>query len=156
MFFVLPALASSLAYSTDAVIVRSALEKMPLHVFIFVLALLYAVVAVGLWMWRGREISAYVADKRNRKTMCNALLGLVMGTIVADGLMYLAIQRSSLHDLPLTITLIHTAPVLSLLLVWAAFGAVPNWKVCTGIALTVAGSAMAIMCSDPSRLKDLA
>ena len=59
--------------------------------------------------------------------------------MIGDIFMWLAIKSSSNKNLPLTVSIIHTVPVFSLLLVWLVYKEKLNYKVILGIFLTIIG-----------------
>jgi drug/metabolite transporter (DMT)-like permease len=141
------ALASALAYSTDVIFTKKALDKMPLYVFLMITCFIYFLIATFLLTWKGTEIKEYITDSANHASLRWALLGIIVGTMAADILMWSAIKYSSKHDLPLTSTLIHFAPVMSLLLVVFVYGVKLCWQSVVGLAIAVAGCGIMIMFS---------
>lgn len=143
--FVLPALGASLAYSTDVVFGKLALDDMPMVIFTFVLSICYAVLAIGLFVWQPTKIREYVTNKKNTKTIALAILAVVTGTVIADVLMWYAVKKSPTHHLPIAIALIHTTPVISLIIVALYYKHKINWKVALGVILTVVGCMITIL-----------
>ena len=141
---VIPALLSSLAYSSDAIFGKFALNKMNMFVFTFLLSLTYAVLSIFLFIMQPKQLWQYITDKRNHKPIGWAILAIVIGTIIADIFMWYAIKTSSKMHLPITVSLIHTVPVFSLLLVYLIFKTRPNNKAVLGIFLIVIGSIIAV------------
>lgn len=70
--------------------------------------------------------------------------------------MWYAIKNSSLANLPLTIAIIHTAPILSLILVCMFYKECMNWKANLGIVLMVVGGCLVIFYSGASSVKRIA
>jgi drug/metabolite transporter (DMT)-like permease len=149
MLFILPALGASLAYSSDVIFGKLALEEMPMYLFIFILAMCYLVLAIGMFILKPKEITSYFNQKANLKPTCYAVIAIILGTVLADILMWYALKVSSRKQLPIAIALVHTAPLISLLLVFVFFKQYLNWKSIAGVILTVVGCAIAIMfCGD--------
>ena len=64
--------------------------------------------------------------------------------------MWLAIKYSSNKNLPITVSLIHTVPIFSLLLVWLVYKQTLNYKVIFGIFLTIIGVIITIFFNNES------
>ena len=139
MWYAIPAILSSAAYSSDVIFGKLALDAMPTHVFIFLLSVCYAVLAAAMLAWRPGAIVAFLADAANRTTIALAVVAVVVGTMVADVLMWVAIKDATRQQLPAALALIHTTPVLALLLVWAVYGTAVDWRAACGVLVTVAG-----------------
>ena len=149
VWYAIPAVLSSAAYSSDVIFGKLALDKMPTHVFIFLLSACYAALAVGMVAWRPREIASYLADASNRSSIALAVVAVVVGTMLADVLMWMAIKAASKPQLPAALALIHTTPVLSLLLVWLVYKATIDWRAACGVLLTVVGCIVTLWYSTP-------
>ena len=67
MLFVLPALAASVAYSSDVIYARMALEEMSLYMFVFILCVCYAVVGITMLIFKFKDIKSYVTNVKNNK-----------------------------------------------------------------------------------------
>lgn len=143
-------LGASVAYSTDVLFGKMALDEMPMFVFIFILALCYAILAVVMIVLKPDTLKNYLIEKQNIKPIGLAVIAVILGTIVADVLMWLAVKKSSRKQLPLAIAIIHTAPILSLILVCMFYKECLNWKANLGIVLMVLGGCMAIFYSGSS------
>lgn len=144
MWFVLPALASSLAYSTDVIFGKMALDGMDLYVFIFVLAFCYVILAIIMFAARPRKLIDYFSNPKNKRCIWWAIGAVVIGTMVADIFLWWAIGSTPKPLLALTVAIVHTVPVFSLLLVWLVFKEVMNWKAVAGIFITVLGCIITI------------
>lgn len=140
-------LAASIAYSTDVLFAKMALDEMPMFVFIFIVAICYTILAAVMFLWKPKIIKDYLSDKSKIKPIGLAVLAVIIGTIIADFLMWYAVKSSSRAYLPLAIAIVHTAPILSLVLVCAFYKECLNWKANLGVILMVLGGCMAIFYS---------
>lgn len=147
---ILASLGASLAYSTDVLFGKMALEEMPMFVFVFILALCYTVLAMIMFLVKPDVLKQYLTEKKNIKPISLAVIAVIVGTIVADVLMWFAVKKSSRKHLPLAIAIIHTAPILSLILVCTFYKECLNWKANLGIVLMVLGGCLAIFYSGSS------
>lgn len=138
------ALLSSLAYSSDVLWGKMALDEMPMYIFTFLLAACYAVVGVAMYMFRPGDISSYLAKAANRRFVGFAVAAIVVGTILADIFMWYAIKVSPTRTLPAVVTLVHTAPIFSLLLVYLFYKESIPWKAVVGILMAVAGCMLTV------------
>ena len=138
------ALGSALAYSTDTVATKLALEEMPFPLFMFILSFLYTILGVILFAVNGKEIVSYFKSK-NIKPIGLAVAAIIIGTIFADFLMWKAISNSSRAQISTTIALIHLTPLFSLVLATLFFKQQSNWKIILGVVLTVIGSMILIV-----------
>ena len=118
--FIFPLL-SSLAYSSDVLFGKIALDEMPFDVFLFLLGICYTVFSIFIYIYNYTKINKYLLDEKNRKYIYYAIFAIVIGTILADCLMWYSIKISSKMNLPIVITLIHSAPILSLILVYLCY-----------------------------------
>lgn len=147
MLYIVPAIGASLAYSSDVIFARLALENMNMYVFIFILAACYCVVAISLLFYKYDEISQYFSQQKNTKYTYLAIAAIIIGTIIGDLLAWYAIQESPRKYLPIAVALIHTVPVLSLILVIVFYKEILNWKAIVGIIMSVVGCAIAVLYS---------
>lgn len=63
----LASLGASLAYSTDVLFGKMALEEMPMFVFVFILALCYSVLAMTMFLLKPDVLKQYLTEKKNIK-----------------------------------------------------------------------------------------
>jgi drug/metabolite transporter (DMT)-like permease len=96
-------------------------------------------------IFKFKDIKSYVTNVKNNKPILLAIVSIIIGTIIADALMWYSIQVSSRKTLPIAISLVHTAPLISLLLVVLVFKETLNWKAAIGIFITVIGCVVTIM-----------
>lgn len=141
------ALLCALAYASDAVIGKLALEEMSTYAFVFVLCVCYTVLGIGMLVYDRRRIVPYLGRTRMR-TIVLAVIAIVLGTIIADILMWYTISVSSRKNMSITISLIHTTPVFAMLLLVIFFKSRPNWKAIAGMMMTFVGCIVAIVNSD--------
>lgn len=141
------ALASSLAYSSDVVWGKMALDEMPMYVFVFLLAACYTVVGITMLALSPRSITGYISNKKNLRFLGLAIVAIVIGTLLADVLMWYAIKVSPKRSLPAVVTLIHTAPIFSLVLVWMVYNEAIDWRAVMGIVMAVAGCILTVFYS---------
>ena len=144
MLFMLPALGASIAYSSDVLFGKLALDEMPMYIFIFILAACYTVVAICMYLYDRKTITGYIAKKQNLKHILLAVVAVVVGTIVADVLMWYAVKKSSHKHLPIANALIHTAPVFAIFLVAVFFRQYLQWKAIIGVILVIIGTIICI------------
>lgn len=138
------ALSSAAAYSTDVVLAKLALDEMPMFMFLFILSGIYLFLGIIILVWKGREIRAFFQNKQKTQFIGVAIFGVLIGTLLADTLMWAAIQKSKKSNLPLTITLIHTTPIFSLFLVMWYYKVGINLHSILGLLLAVTGCGIMI------------
>jgi hypothetical protein len=71
-----------------------------------------------IYIFNNKIINNYIFDKKNSKNIFYAIIAILIGTLLADNLMWYSIKLSSKKNLPIIITLIHSVPILSLILVY--------------------------------------
>lgn len=142
------ALFSATAYSTDVIFAKQALNNMPIYIFLLIVCSLYVLLSIAIILWKRKEVVQYFTTKKNTKYVVIAVLGLLVGTMLADILMWLSIKLSKKHHLPVTVTLIHMTPVLSLLLVVLFYKVSLRWQAIAGVLLAVLGCAIMIHYTD--------
>lgn len=151
MFFVL-ALLSALAYGTDVIFGKVALNEMPMIIFIFLLAFIYSIIAIIIFIIYNKKIISYVKSGTNTKSILFASFAIIVGTIIADFLMWKSIQMSKTFQLPLTVTIIHLAPVFSLIFVIIFYKESVNHKALFGMLLVIIGAVIMIYNSNTKLL----
>jgi drug/metabolite transporter (DMT)-like permease len=144
MFFI-SAFGSAIAYGTDAIFGKLALNDMPLEIFIFLLAVVYSFIAVGMFVIYRKSIYAYFVNNEHLPAVAWAVVAIIVGTVIADILMWKAINLSKTWQLPITVAIIHTAPIFSLVFVILYYKQSINIKAIAGICLTVIGCALMII-----------
>ena len=148
MLYIIYALLSSIAYSSDVIFGKMALEEMPMSIFVFILSFLYFILGIILYIWKRNEINDYIKKPDNYKNIFYAVIAIVIGTILADIFMWYAIKLSSRRKLPIAIALIHTAPILSLFFVYLFYGEILDYRSIMGIIISVIGCGIAIYYSN--------
>jgi uncharacterized membrane protein len=138
---IVAALLSSFAYATDAVIAKKALDELSVDTFYFIVSAMYAVIFFVLSMYNGKKYIASIVE--NPSSSYIAVAAVLIGTIFADLMMWLAIEKSSKTQLPLAIALIHSSPIIALILVTTFFGIELTWNVIVGVILLVTGTLIA-------------
>jgi drug/metabolite transporter (DMT)-like permease len=147
MYFIGPALAASLAYGSDAIFGKLALDDMPMYIFIFILSFCYFILAIVMFVAKPNTVWTYLKNPKNMPYIGWALVAVIIGTILADICMWYAIKTSSKLTLPIAVALGHTAPIFSLILVLLVFKEALNWKAVAGIMLTVIGCIITVFYS---------
>jgi uncharacterized membrane protein len=137
--YILAAFLSALAYSSDAIFGKLALEHMPSSVFIFILCCVYFIFGVVLFAWNKQLYFTYLSKKENSRTIVFALLAIIIGTVIADILMWKSIQLSNRAQLPITIAIIHSAPIFSIILVAIFFNKYLNLMSLFGLIIIMIG-----------------
>lgn len=145
--FYIPLL-SSLAYSSDVLFAKLALDEIPFNVFIFILVFCYFIYGVYIYIFNKKIINDYLLDKKNIKTIIYAIIAILIGTLLADNLMWYSIKLSSKKNLPIIITLIHSVPILSLIIVYLFYNVVLDYRAVIGIIISVIGSSIAVYYSE--------
>jgi drug/metabolite transporter (DMT)-like permease len=142
------ALSSALAYSTDAVTGKLVLDNMPFPVFMFILSILYAMLGVVLWSCHWKSYCEYFA-KANWRIIALAIVSILIGTILADYLMWKAIHTSKNHQVALTICLIHLTPVFALIIAVGFWKHPVTLQLVIGFSLAMVGYLLMISSVDP-------
>ncbi len=139
MIFILSALASSFLYSTDSVLAKIALDEMPFTVFMFIVSCMYIIIAISIYVVNRKDIHIYFTDILHHKYILIAIISIIIGTIIADALMWYALMKSTKQNIPLTTALIHTSPIFAAILVFFVFKKTINIYAFIGIIITVIG-----------------
>ena len=148
MIFIISGLLSALAYSTDSIFGKIALEGMPLNIYFIIVAFIYTIVGIILTFYHRKELIVYINNKNNYKYLKYAIVAVIIGTILGDYLMFYTIGKSSEINLPIAIALIHLAPIFSLFLVYFYFKKRLNYKSILGIIMVFIGTLIAIYFSN--------
>jgi uncharacterized membrane protein len=143
--FYLPAFGAAIAYGSDAIFGKIALNDMPLTVFIFILAAVYFVLAIGIYITHRPQLHAYFSNKKHHRAIMWALLAVILGTVIADIMMWKAIQMSQMWQLPISVTIIHTAPIFALVFVWIFFHQFMKIEAFVGLCLVIIGCGIMIL-----------
>lgn len=138
------ALMSSLAYSSDVLWGKMALDEMPMYIFTFLLAACYTVVGIVMYMFDPGAISRYMTAAANKRFIGFAIAAIVIGTILADIFMWYSIKIAPTRSLPAVVTIVHTAPIFSLLLVYLFYKESIHWKAVAGIFMAVVGCMLTV------------
>jgi drug/metabolite transporter (DMT)-like permease len=148
MIFIISGLLSALAYSTDSIFGKIALDGMPLNIYFIIVAFVYTLVGITLTIINRNTVIDYFKNKENYYYLKYAIVAVVIGTILGDYLMFYTINKSSKVNLPIAISLIHLAPIFSLFLVYFYFKKRLNFMSIFGIVLVFIGTLIAIYFSN--------
>jgi len=148
MIFIISGLLSALAYSTDSIFGKIALDGMPLNIYFIIVAFVYTLVGITLTIVNRNKVIDYFQNKENYYYLKFAIVAVVIGTILGDYLMFYTINKSSKVNLPIAISLIHLAPIFSLFLVYFYFKKRLNFMSIFGIVLVFIGTLIAIYFSN--------
>jgi len=148
MIFIISGLLSALAYSTDSIFGKIALDGMPLNIYFIIVAFIYTLVGITLTIVNRNAVIDYFQNKENYYYLKYAIVAVVIGTILGDYLMFYTINKSSKVNLPIAISLIHLAPIFSLFLVYFYFKKRLNFMSIFGIVLVFIGTLIAIYFSN--------
>jgi drug/metabolite transporter (DMT)-like permease len=118
MIFILSGILAALAYSSDTVFGKIALLGMPLHIYFIIVAFIYTIIGFILSIIYRNDLITYINNTNNQYYLKYAVIAVIIGTIMGDYLMFYTIHKSSKSNLPIAITLIHLAPIFSLILVY--------------------------------------
>lgn len=136
------ALGSAAANGSGIVIGKTALEQMPVDIFIFMIAFIFMVISACVYLRKPLYYNAFFSDKDHWKAIAVAIGAILVGTVLADLLLWLAIDTASKGRGPLVIALVHLAPVFSLLFSWIAFGTTLTPLATIGVILATVASVM--------------
>lgn len=148
MIFIISGVLSALAYSSDSIFGKIALEGMPLNIYFIIVAFIYTLVGIILTIINRNELVDYFKNKDNYYYLRYAIVAVIIGTILGDYLMFYTINKSSKVNLPIAISLIHLAPIFSLFLVYFYFKKRLNIMSIFGIVLVFIGTLIAIYFSN--------
>ena len=147
MIYIIPFL-SSLFYSSDVIWAKIALDQMP----IFILSIIYAILSVIIYLINPIYINNYITDKNNKKNIYYAVIAIVIGTIIADILMWYSIQKTQKKYLPIVISIIHSSPILSLILLYLVYKEKLDYRSIIGIIIAVIGTIIAVIYNDKKNI----
>lgn len=148
MLFIISGLLSALAYSSDSIFGKIALDGIPLNIYFIIVAFIYTIFGIILAIINKKELINYFSNNSNYYYLKFAFIAVIIGTILGDYLMFYTINKSSRINLPIAISLIHLAPIFSLLLVYYFFKKKLNYKSIIGIILVFIGTLIAIYFSN--------
>lgn len=148
MIYIISGILSALAYSTDSIFGKIALEGMPLNIYFIIVSFIYMIVGITLSIIHKNQVIEYFNNIDNYYYLKYAIIAVIIGTITGDYLMFYTIGKSTEVNLPITIALIHLAPIFSLVLVYFYFKKKLNWKSILGIILVFIGTLIAIYFSN--------
>ena len=148
MIYILSGILAALAYSSDSIFGKIALEGMPLNIYFIIVAFIYTIVGIVLTIIHKNEVIEYFNNPNNYYYFKYAIIAVIIGTIMGDYLMFYTIDKSSEINLPIAITLIHLAPIFSLFLVYFYFKKKLNIKSIIGIIMAFFGTLIAIYFSN--------
>ena len=141
-------LLSSLAYSSNVLFAKIALDYMPFTIFLFLVAVCYTVLGIYIYIQNTSKINNYLSSDKNREYIFYAILAIIVGAMLADCLMWYSIKISSKQILPIVITLINSAPIFSLLFVYIFYNTTLDYRAVIGIFISVIGCCIAVYYSD--------
>ena len=101
-----------------------------------------------IYIFNNKIINNYIFDKKNSKNIFYAIIAILIGTLLADNLMWYSIKLSSKKNLPIIITLIHSVPILSLILVYLFYNIILDYRAVIGIIISVIGCSIAVYYSE--------
>jgi len=148
MIYILSGILAALAYSSDSIFGKIALEGMPLNIYFIIVAFIYTIVGIILTITHKNDVIEYFGNPDNYYYLKYAIIAVIVGTIMGDYLMFYTIGKSSKVNLPIAITLIHLAPIFSLFLVYFYFKKQLNMKSIIGIIMAFIGTLIAIYFSN--------
>ena len=148
MIYIISGILSALAYSTDSIFGKIALEGMPLNIYFIIVSFIYMIVGITLSIIHKNQVIKYFNNIDNYYYLKYAIIAVIIGTITGDYLMFYTIGKSTEVNLPIAIALIHLAPIFSLVLVYFYFKKKLNWKSILGIILVFIGTLIAIYFSN--------
>lgn len=148
MIYILSGILAALAYSSDSIFGKIALEGMPLNIYFIIVAFIYTIVGISLTIIHRNDVLEYFSNSDNYYYLKYAIIAVIIGTILGDYLMFYTIGKSSKVNLPIAITLIHLAPIFSLFLVYFYFKKHLNYKSIIGIIMAFIGTLIAIYFSN--------
>jgi drug/metabolite transporter (DMT)-like permease len=134
------AIVAAMAYGTNSVIAKHALDNMPVYIYVGLIAFMYICVTIGLLVFKGKEIYKFVGDKANHKHLAIGLAAVFVGTVFADTVVWNALKAASPQHIPIVSALINITPVFSLLIVMIAYGVKIDFTTGIGFVLLVLGS----------------
>jgi drug/metabolite transporter (DMT)-like permease len=146
MIFIISGLLSALAYSSDSIFGKIALDGLPLNIYFIIISFIYTIIGIILTFFNYKNIIKYFYKEKenNFYYFKYAIIAAIIGTILGDYLMFYTINKSSKINLPIAITLIHLAPIFSLFLVYFYFKKKLNIGSVFGIFLVFIGTLIAI------------
>lgn len=148
MIYIISGILSALAYSTDSIFGKIALEGMPLNIYFIIVSFIYMIIGIILTIIHRKKVITYFSNINNYYYLKYAIIAVIIGTILGDYLMFYTISKSSKINLPIAISLIHLAPIFSLFLVYFYFKKKLNYKSIIGIIIVFIGTLIAIYFSD--------
>lgn len=144
MIYIISGIMAAIAYSSDSIFGKIALEGMPLNIYFIIVAFIYMIVGIILTIIHKNEVIEYFTNSNNYYYLKYAIIAVIIGTIAGDYLMFYTIEKSSKTNLPIAIALIHLAPIFSLFLVYLWFKKRLNYKSIIGIIMVFIGTLIAI------------
>jgi drug/metabolite transporter (DMT)-like permease len=146
MIFIISGILAALAYSSDSIFGKIALEGLPLNIYFIIVSFIYSIVGVILFLFNYKDVSIYLKREKenNYYYLKIAIIAVIIGTILGDYLMFYTINKSTKANLPIAISLIHLAPIFSLFLVYFYFKKKISFGSMFGILLVFIGTAIAI------------
>lgn len=147
MIYILAFLATFL-YSFDVIFAKLALDNMPMFMFIFIMSILYTILGFVIYINNYKYINNYFINNSNKKYIIYSIINIIFSCILADFIMFYTIKKSTKINLPIVISIIHTVPILALILVYLVYKTKLNYKSIIGIIISVIGCIIAIYYSD--------
>jgi hypothetical protein len=152
LYYIVAALLSAIAYGSDVIFGKFALDDMPFFIFMFILAFIYFLIALFMFIFNYNYIIDYFYKIKNYSSLYWSIIAIILGTIIADILMWKAIQLSNYSELSTTITLIHMAPVFGLIFIAVVYKYYLNYKALFGFFLVIVGLIIMIFNSNKALL----
>ena len=143
MIYMISGICAAIAYSSDSIFGKIALQGLPLNIYFIIVAFIYSLVGIVLAIIHRNDIYKYI-KKENFYYFKYAIVAVIIGTILGDYLMFYTINKSSEVNLPIAITLIHLAPIFSLFLVYFWFKKTLNIRAIFGIILVFIGTLISL------------
>ena len=146
MIYIFSGILSALAYSSDSIFGKIALDGLPLNIYFIIVSFIYTIIGLIIFFFNYNDFFKYLKreEKNNYYYLKYAIIAVLIGTIAGDYLMFYTINKSKKINLPIAITLIHLAPIFSVFLVYFWFKQQLNFRALFGIILVFIGTLITI------------
>jgi len=144
MIYIISGILAALAYSSDSIFGKIALDGMTLNIYFIMVAFIYMIVGIILTIIYKNEVIECFTNSKNYYYIKYAIIAVLIGTIAGDYLMFYTINKSQKINLPIAITLIHLAPIFSVFLVYFWFKQQLNFRALFGIILVFIGTLITV------------
>ncbi len=147
MLFILSGLLAAICYSSDSILGKIALDGLPLNIYFIIVSFIYTIIGLILLFFNYNDFIIHLKREYNNNYpyLKYAIIAVLIGTILGDYLMFYTINKSKKVNLPIAITLIHLAPIFSVILVYLWFKKILNIKALFGIILVFIGTLITII-----------